>query len=203
MKKKLLPLAMLAGLAGAAGTAQAVYINGDGLGETLIYPYFSVENGQNTYVNITNITDYFKAVKVRFLEGMNSAEVLDFNLYLSPQDVWTGAIVPSGEGAKLITRDNSCTVPYIQRPNAEGEGTDGVIFRQFEYGGDGGPQGVERTREGYIEIIEMGAITDADVQTMIRHSADGVPGDCDALRARFLPGGASPGANSPNFENPS
>src|SRR5690554_1653564 len=102
MKKKLLPLAMLAGLAGAAGTAQAVYINTDGHGETLIYPYYTVENGQNTYVNITNTTDYYKAVKVRFIEGENSAEVLDFNLYLSPHDVWTGSVVPVGEtGAKI------------------------------------------------------------------------------------------------------
>jgi hypothetical protein len=26
------------------------------------------------------------------LEGRNSREVLDFNLYLSPYDVWTGAV---------------------------------------------------------------------------------------------------------------
>src|SRR5690606_15663619 len=96
MKKKLLPLAMLAGLAGAAGTAQAVYLNSDGLGEALIYPFYTVEDGQNTYVHIANTTDFYKAVKVRFLEGENSHEVLDFNLYLSPHDIWTGAIIPVG-----------------------------------------------------------------------------------------------------------
>ena len=202
MKKKLLPLAMLAGLAGAAGTAQAVYINSDGVGETLIYPFYSVEEGQNTYINITN-TEYYKAVKVRFLEGQNSAEVLDFNLYLSPEDVWTGAIVPvEGGGAKVITRDNSCTVPWIPRPNEENE-VDGVNFRTFEFTGDGGDQTVARTQEGYVEIIEMGVILDADVQDEIQHDASGMPGDCDGLRARWLTAGVTPSSSSLNFENPS
>jgi hypothetical protein len=34
--------------------------------------------------------DRSKPVKVRFLEGYNSREVLDFDLYLTPHDVWTG-----------------------------------------------------------------------------------------------------------------
>ncbi|WP_020208123.1 hypothetical protein [Gilvimarinus chinensis] len=203
MKKKLLPLAMLAGLAGAAGTAQAVYVNTDGHGETLIYPFFSVEEGQNTYINVTNTTDQYKAVKVRFLEGQNSAEVLDFNLYLSPEDVWTGAIVAiEGGGTKVITRDNSCTVPWIPRPNAEGEGSDGVEFRTYEYQGDGGDQTVARTQEGYVELIEMGVITDPDVQAEIQHNAAGMPGDCDGLRARWMENGVSPSATSESFENP-
>ncbi|WP_049723707.1 hypothetical protein [Gilvimarinus polysaccharolyticus] len=218
MKKKLLPLAMLAGLAGVASTAQAVYLNTDGLGETLVYPFYTVESGQNTYVNVTNTTDYYKAVKVRFLEGENSQEVLDFNLYLSPHDVWTGAIVPVGEtGAKIITRDNSCTVPYIQRPDATGAGADGIEFRDFQYTagtspdpsdpsgslqGDGGTQDLTRTREGYIEIIEMGAIIDTDMQEDIIHDSNGKPAGCDNIRANWLANGVTPSATSANFENP-
>ena len=201
MKKKLLPLAMLAGLAGAAGTAQAVHVNSDGLGETLIYPFYTVEEGQNTYINITNTTSFYKAVKVRILEAENSAEVLDFNLYLSPEDVWTAAIVATADGAKIITRDNSCTAPYIQRPDEEGEGQDGEAFRNFVYDEDGGGSGLDRTREGYVEIIEMGVIIDSNMQDHIRHDPDGVPGDCDQLRAQWLANGVSSG-NSPAFENP-
>ncbi|MBU2887586.1 hypothetical protein KO507_17610 [Gilvimarinus agarilyticus] len=189
MKKKLLPLAMLAGLAGAAGTAQAVHVNSDGLGEALIYPFYTVEEGQNTYVTVVNTTEEYKAVKVRFIEAENSAEVLDFNLYLSPEDVWTGAIVPDGDGTKLITRDNSCTAPYIQRPDEDGEGTDGVSFVDYEFDGDGGTQTIDRTREGYIEIIEMGVITDGDIQDEIQHDSSGMPGDCDSMRARWLDSG--------------
>jgi hypothetical protein len=200
MKKKLLPLAMLAGLAGAASTANALYVNNDGLGETLIYPFYTVEEGQNTYINITNTTDQYKAVKVRFLEAENSAEVLDFNLYLSPHDIWNAAIVPEGAGAKVITRDNSCTAPYIQRPDSEGMGQDGEPFKNFVYKDDGGNSGLDRTREGYVEIIEMGVITDPDMQDMIVHNPDGVPGNCDGVRAQFVAAGTS--ATGPTFENP-
>jgi hypothetical protein len=53
----------------------------------LIYPYYTVQsaggNLYNTYVSITNTTSRAKVVKVRFREGKTSAEVLDFNVYLS------------------------------------------------------------------------------------------------------------------------
>ena len=73
-------------------------------------------------MNFANSTDGYKAVKVRIVEAQNSQEVLDFNLYLSPQDHFSFAITATEEGgAKLITADNSCTVPAIP--------ADGVAFR--------------------------------------------------------------------------
>ncbi|BFM21616.1 hypothetical protein [Gilvimarinus japonicus] len=92
MKKKLLPLAILAGLAGAAGTAQAAYLSADGTGQALLFPYYTVDGGNFTNINIVNTTNEVKALKVRFLEGENSQEVLDFNLYLSAYDHWAGGI---------------------------------------------------------------------------------------------------------------
>ena len=82
MKQKLLSSAVAAALVGAMGTSQAVYNNPDGLGEVLIFPYYTVEGTIDTYINLVNTTSVVKAVKVRFLEGMNSQEVIDFNLYL-------------------------------------------------------------------------------------------------------------------------
>jgi len=92
LKKKVLVSAVLAA---AAGSAHAVYVNQNGQGQALIYPYYTVQGGHNTYVSVVNTTSAVKVVKVRFREGKASAEVLDFNLYLSPNDVWTGAVVPS------------------------------------------------------------------------------------------------------------
>ena len=66
-------------------------------------------------------------MKVRFVESMNSQEVLDFNLYLSPYDVWVGTVTADGTGAKLTTDDKSCTVPAI--PAA------GQAFRNYQYQG--------------------------------------------------------------------
>ena len=114
-KKKALVSAVVAGFGMAAGAAQAVYLNPSGNGATLIYPYYSVQsaggNAYNTYVSVVNTTDMVKVVKVRFREGKNSREVLDFNLYLSPNDVWTGAIVRTADGAGMISVDRSCVVP--------------------------------------------------------------------------------------------
>lgn len=192
MKKKLLPLAMLAGLAGAAGTAQAVHVNSDGLGEVLLYPYYTVENGQATLFTVVNTTDQVKAVKVRLIEAMNSHETLDFNLYLSPEDHWSGSISadPDGEGAILKTGDTSCTVPVI---DPEGEKLRNLLFSDnsdtlgASYDlDDGGPEGLERTREGYIEVIEMGTLDDTapgqfGAAAAATHGADGVPADCDLI----------------------
>ena len=91
------------------------------------------------------------AVKVRFIEGKNSREVLDFNLFLSAKDVWTAAVVPVGTGAGVLTTDTSCTVPTVTSTP--------VPFVNFAYVGDGGGDDISRTTEGYIEIIEMGPIS--------------------------------------------
>jgi hypothetical protein len=193
MKKKLLPLAMLAGLAGAAGTAQAVHVNSDGLGEVLLYPFYTVEGGQDTYFSVVNTTNTVKAVKVRLLEAMNSAEVIDFNLYLSPHDHWAAVITadPDGAGAILKTADTSCTVPAIP---AAGVQLRNLLFSNGSgtqnQNADGGPSGLERTREGYIEVIEMGTLDDNEAEAFgaeaaATHGANGVPANCALLVAAW------------------
>src|SRR5450755_50542 len=110
--------AALAGLGalGATGAAQAVNVNPDGLGQVLIYPYYTTQGTNapyNSLLSVVNSTGSGKVVKVRFLEGRNSKEVLDFNLWLSPFDVWTAAIIPSGAGAGIFSTDLSCTTPPV------------------------------------------------------------------------------------------
>ena len=116
MKKKALSLAVSAAAAVTMTSAHAaIYVNERGTGEALIYPYFSAENGNATNVNLVNTTGAHKAVKVRILEGENSQEVLDFNLYLSPEDHFSFAISADEDGGgRLNTGDNSCTVPKIE-----------------------------------------------------------------------------------------
>jgi hypothetical protein len=45
MKKQWLGLTILLGLAGVVNHAHAVYVNEEGLGEVLLYPFYTVENG--------------------------------------------------------------------------------------------------------------------------------------------------------------
>lgn len=188
MKKKLLMTAMVAAL-GGVGTAQAVHVNADGLGQVLIYPYYTVQNGFDTYINVVNTTDKVKAVKVRFLEGKNSQEVLDFNLYLSPKDEWAGAIVKTDDGAKLISSDTSCIAP-TQIPAA------GQAFRNYRYTADS-VNSLARTREGYVEVIEMGEVSDSTLAAAATH-VKGVPGNCDAIRAAAKTGGLFNGLTGGN-----
>ena len=166
MNRKNLTAAVLAGLvgiAGIAGTAQAVNLNPDGVGQVLIYPYYTSNDGNQTIFSVVNTTDQAKAVKVRFLEGFNSREVLDFNLYLSEFDVWVAAIADDAGTPTLFIPDNSCTVPYLY-----GLGIDAGLdygmqpFLDFAYTGDftdGGPTTIARAAEGHIEAIEMGVLT--------------------------------------------
>lgn len=179
MKRKTLNAALLAGLAGSVGMvglSNAVNVNPDGLGEVLIYPYYTVRGDHSTLISVVNTTDQVKAVKVRFLEGKASAEVLDFNLYLSPFDVWTGAILDDGVQGRLFTADISCTVPPIP--------ADGVAFRNYAYVGDlVDDDSLDRTREGHIELIEMGNVTGA-LAGAATH-----PTSCGSLVAAWSPGG--------------
>jgi len=147
----------------------------------LIYPYYTVNNGNSTLLSIVNTTAEGKAVKVRFLEAYNSREVLDFNLYLSPFDVWTAEVAESGTGAGVATSDNSCTVPTVS----------GVIpFRNLAYSGsnaDSGPTGLSRTREGYVEMIEMGTVNNNTSGSLaaITHDSSGSPPGCDQVVAAW------------------
>ena len=130
MKRNSLTTAVVAGIAGVAGfagLANAVDLNPDGLGQVLIYPYYTVNKSQDTLFSVVN-TDAIngKAVKVRFLEGYNSREVLDFNLYLSPNDVWTARISQTADaagGARALH----------QRPQLHGSG-DSCRWRRVPHG---------------------------------------------------------------------
>ena len=171
-KMKQLALAVGVALGGLSllPEAQAVSVSSDNLGQALIFPYYTVRGGWNTLFGVTNTSNQVVAVKVRFREAYNSRDVFDFNIILSPYDVWTGWVSDSTNGPVIRTEDNSCTVGDIK-----GTGTTGVTFPS--YGGkppaftdssgfdatDGGPETIDRMREGHIEMIMMGAAPVTDL----------------------------------------
>ncbi len=195
------------GVLGATGAAQAVNVNPNGLGDALVYPYYTTRavgvsdattsgNAYNSLLSVVNSTGSAKAVKVRFLEGKNSREVLDFNLFLSAFDVWTTAIIPTGTGgvtaannvgAKIITSDKSCTLPAIP--------SGGQDFFNYAYTGsadDKGGSGLDRTREGYVEIIEMATYASTTTTYKQITHVNGVPPGCASVNDTQAAKDASP-----------
>lgn len=188
------PFAISAAIAAAicaAGDAGAVSLDPGGVGQALIFPYYTVQsaggNAFNTYISIVNRRSEEKAVRVRFREGRASREVLSFNLFLARNDVWTGALVPSGAGTRLISMDVSCTDPQM--------GMDpGLEFRNAAYSGvlaDGFGEGLDRTREGFVEVLEMATLTGASADAVL-HQARGTPADCALVRPPNTPEVARP-----------
>lgn len=185
-KKKALCSALFAASALVAGvdTANAVYVSDDGIGQVLLYPYYTVRSAPgdrkyDTLLSVTNTTDSVKAVKVRFLENQNSREVLDFNLFLSAKDVWTGAIVYTDKGgdasgvevggARLFSADKSCLLnrkssDFFVESNMQSYFTSLAYKGGSVWAADGGPTEIDRVREGYFEIIEMATYDPVNTQ---------------------------------------
>jgi hypothetical protein len=85
-------------------------------------------------------------------------------------------VLPSSSGGgKVLSFDNSCTIPSNSFLHT------GVDFVNFAYTGtadDGGGSGLDRTKEGYVEIIEMATyFTNSCTSIQVTHSG-GVPKDC-------------------------
>lgn len=139
----------------ATGTAANLYLHNAGTGHQLFTPYFTANEGMATLVNIVN-TDSVngKAVKVRFRGATNSDDLLDFTLFLSPGDVWAGAVLKGADGlATLVTQDKSCTIPTA------GAWAGGVPFKTNRLPSYVGAEGLAAlTREGYVEVLNMADI---------------------------------------------
>ncbi len=193
------------GTLGLAGAANAVMVNPNGLGQVLIYPYYTVRSpadvgiaNYNTLLSIVNTTNSVKAVKVRFREGKASAEVLDFNVFLSPFDMWTAAVEPTadGAGAQIETADKSCTIPSFGATGGP------IPFRTDAYTGDAvKDNSLGRLQEGYFEVFEMVTYDPASVVAINATHSGGKPLDCSkvtntsAVNGIFPPqGGLSGGA---------
>jgi len=202
MNRNSLTTAVIAGIAGVAGIANmanAVNLNPDGLGQVLLYPYYTVHNGQQTLLSVVNTAGVGKAVKVRFLEGHNSREVLDFNLFLSKFDVWTATVFALADGgvgtagAGIFTTDNSCTAPAFPESGGSVPAKYQHFLNYFYIGQytDSGPTTIDRTEEGHFEMIAMGDIlVPSALNTDITH-VNSVPPGCAKAETDFEVGNFS------------
>jgi len=98
MLKKSLAAALGAML--MAGTVGAVEVAQGGKGDLLIAPMFMTGGGWTSELKVINTNTVDSAVaKVVFHGPVQSEEVLDFLIYLSPGDVWTGTVMQNADGS--------------------------------------------------------------------------------------------------------
>lgn len=187
MKKNVLALGIAAAVAGFAGSAFAVTnyvaptaagtipagdalrVSTTGVGHMLVVPYFSAQNGNKTLLSLTNTdTVNGKAVKVRFRGAANSDDLYDFQVFLSPGDIWTADIHQGADGrAAITTADNSCTKPTNVNQSFK------VTRLDPNWTED---RLLTNTREGYVEIFNMGDIAPASpLYVATKHNASGTP----------------------------
>ena len=139
----------------AAATADILALNGAGVGHILYTPYFTAQEQLSTLVNIVNTdTVNGKIVKVRFRGATNSDDLLDFTLFLSPGDVWSGAVTRGESGHAQINSspdETSCTIP--EKASFPGVFSD---LRLPSYASADVKAAL--TREGYVEVLNMADI---------------------------------------------
>jgi hypothetical protein len=156
----------------------AVRVNPQGIGEVLLVPYYTVNNGLNTSVAVTNTAEDVKAIKINIREGLNGYSVLSYNVYLGPHDTWsfvTGAWTSTIEGHEgedsgaHASPDNSCA-PRLNKS----------LVQFLPYDITDGPGTMSRAREGFIEIIEMGVL-EGELAAAAVDQWTGMTGGCALL----------------------
>ncbi len=201
MKKNVLALsiaAMVGGL-GFAGTASAapateLRLAESGTGHILLVPYFNAQNKNMSVFHVVNTdTSNGKAVKVRFRGAANSDDILDFQVFLSPGDVWTAAVSAGADGvSQLVTYDNSCTLPAIQKGVPVPFLTDRLNSKSDV---------ANNTREGYVEMFNMADIkADSNANslfTAIKHVKGVAPCTDAVLQATLTTGKNTVGLAEP------
>ena len=143
----------------AAGKMLAPTVTGfqlaeGGVGHALVIPYYTVQGDNATILHLVNTdTKNGKVAKIRFRGAANSDDVLDFQVLLSPGDVWTAAVTKGDNGfAQLVTADNTCSIPAFEK-DVPVSFLDGRLNPNLK-----DDALANQTREGYVEIFNSADI---------------------------------------------
>ena len=186
LKPLALPLAaaLAASCAGlsAAAVAQPTAAPAE-RGDLALVPYYTVRGQWVTGIHIVNTSDSTQVVKVRLRRATDGMNALDFNVVMSPQDVYAGFLSDDQNGnISWASPDSSCTAPATQ-------GNRLTMPAAYRVGAE----------SGYVEIIAMGrAANDQPIALAARHSATtSMPLDCAAVRSNFFADGVAAVAADP------
>lgn len=177
--KKPLGLAVAATMAVggmAAYTNVSAATDANALGDLALVPYYTVRDNFVTGVHITNTSDMTQVIKLRLRRGLDSADALDFNLILSPYDMWTGTINDDDNQLGISSNDLSCTAPSANGTDSNGKPK---FIAPATFAANGAAD------EGYLEVIGMAQADAAQpISVGALHTA-GVPADCANVQENF------------------
>ena len=186
-KQAFKPLALAAavsaaslGYTGNAVSAAHPEVATNDLGDLALVPYYTVRGQWVTGIHIVNTSDMTQVVKFRLRRATDGMNALDFNLVMSPKDVYAGFLSDDENGnISWTSPDTTCTVP----------GTQGNRFTMP-------PLYRAGAESGYVEIIAMGqAANDQPIAVAAKHSATtSMPLDCAAVRSNFFADGVAAAA---------
>ncbi|NQX90234.1 MAG: hypothetical protein HRT77_16410 [Halioglobus sp.] len=188
MNKSFKPLALAAAVAGLTSGAANAQTAGSyaSLGDAAFVPYYSVEDAWVTGVHIINTSNLTQVIKLRLRRAEDSRDIMDFNLILSPDDVWTGTISGDADEMRFITDDNSCTAPELLN-NGDGRTYAPIVT-------------LEGAQEGYLEVIGMAAADAAQsISVGALHGANGLPANCNSVRENFFVAAVTSNATTTNI----
>ena len=187
--------AVAAATAGYAGivNAQATPVLSDnsGLGDLAIVPYYTTNAGFSTGVSIINTSAYTQVVKMRLRRAVDSVDALDFNVVLSPDDVYTGYVQNVDGEIRWYSNDNSCTAPEYSVAGLGDTPSYFIMPDLFRTGAE----------EGYIEVVGMAAADSAQPIYASSLHSNGTPFSCDRVRDNFF-WGATPSDYGSTVVNP-
>ena len=104
--------AILGGTAFANTALNHVKMAPNGEGDLLFFPwYLAASGGWQTQISVINTSNDYSTVAKVIIHSHNwSDELLDFLIYLSPNDVWTGYIRYGAQGTYIYSDDDSILV---------------------------------------------------------------------------------------------
>ena len=87
-----------------AAPSHAVRVSTTGMGQVLLFPYYTVQNDNVSLISLVNTTGQGKAVRMNLRDARGGYVTAQLNVYLSAKDVWTAAVVGTGDNVRLSIR---------------------------------------------------------------------------------------------------
>lgn len=155
----------------------------DGAGDSVLFPFYTTVNGAVTSYSLTNTSsDQTVAAKVRFREQVYSQDVLDFIVFLSPNDKFDFYVEAGANGRPVVVwNDNSCVTGVANVPNQ----TKRIAFPPSPGVADAD------MAVGHVEVIGMINLqglqdrAGVDLDIAVKHNNDGIPLACNVALEAF------------------